>query len=245
MRNIWVIATKEFKHYFISPIAYAVAFAVLLILGLLFYANILAAVAQQFAPSVQIVLGPMVTLLLFLMPAITMRSLADEQRSGTLELLLTAPVRDWEVVVGKWLGGMLFMLVLLLLVFLTYPLVLNAMVSPGIDQGLMVTGFLGMLLLSSVIIAIGVMSSSFFSNPIAAFFVTIGLLLILWMIGFPAQAMGSQGEGSLLSYLDLSEHFYPTFFVGILDLKDIVYFISVTALALFIGSLMVEMRRWR
>jgi len=242
MRNIWVIAEKEYKHYFISPVAYAVALAILLILGILFYANVLAAVYQQYVPDVQIIIGPMVTLLLFTTPAITMRSLADESKSGTLELLLTAPVRDWEVVIGKWLGGILFILTLLLITWF-YPIVLNRLVSPGIDQGLMLSGYLGLFLLASACLAIGVMASSFFSNQIAAFFATLGLLLVLWMIGYPAQAMGTGGE--LLRYLDMSEHFYYTFFRGVIELKDLVYYISVTSLALFIGSVSVEMRRWR
>ncbi len=242
MRNIWVIAQKEYKHYFISPVAYAIALAILLILGILFYANILAAVYQQYVPGIQIVIGPLVTLLLFTSPAITMRSLADESKSGTLELLLTAPVRDWEVVVGKWLGGVLFILTLLLITWF-YPIVLNRMISPGIDQGLMVSGYLGLFLLSATCLAIGVMASSFFSNQIAAFFATLGILLVLWMIGYPAQAMGTGGE--LLRYLDMSEHFYNSFYRGVIQLKDIIYYLSLTALALFIGSMSVEMRRWR
>jgi ABC-2 type transport system permease protein len=243
MRNIWVIAEKELKHYFISPVAYAVALAILLIMGVLFYANVLAATYQQFAPGVQVVIGPLVTLLLFTTPAITMRSLADEQKTGTLELLLTAPVRDWEVVVGKWLGGVLFILILLLVTWF-YPVILNQMVSPGIDQGLMLTGYLGLFLLAAAFLAIGVMASSFFSNQIAAFFVTLGLLLVVWMIGYPSQAMGATG-GEFLRYLDMSEHFYSTFYRGIIELKDIIYFLSVIALALFLGSVSVETRRWR
>ncbi len=242
MRNIWVIANKEYKHYFISPVAYAISLAILLILGILFYANVLAAVYQQYVPDVRIVVGPMVTLLLFTIPAITMRSLADESKSGTLELLLTAPVRDWEVVVGKWMGGVLFVLTLLLITWF-FPIVLDRLISPGIDQGMMVTSYLGLFLLSAACLAIGVMTSSFFSNQIAAFFASLGLLLILWMIGYPAQAMGTGGE--LLKYLDMSEHFYNSFYRGVIELKDIIYFLSVTALALFIGSVSVEMRRWR
>jgi ABC-2 type transport system permease protein len=101
MRNVWTIASREYKQYFASPAAYLVAFMFLLILGILFYANILNAMVQQFPPTVQVILGPLVTILLFATPAITMRLLADEQRLGTMELLLTAPVRDWELVVGK------------------------------------------------------------------------------------------------------------------------------------------------
>ena len=244
MRNIWIIAEKEFKQFVISPIAYAIAFAILLILGFLFYATILAASAQQYAPTIQVIIGPLVTLLLFTTPAITMRSLAEEQKNGTLEILLTAPVRDWEVVVGKWLGGLLFLLVLFLITWF-FPIVLNALVKPGIDQGLMASGYLGLVLLASAFLAIGVMTSSFFTNQIAAFFASLGILLVLWMISYPAQVMGAASGGELLRYLDLSEHFYNTFYRGVIELKDIVYYVSVTALALFLGSISVETRRWR
>jgi ABC-2 type transport system permease protein len=244
MRNIWVIAEKEYKNFFISPIAYVVSFAVLLILGIIFYASVLAASIQQYAPSIQIVIGPLVTLLLFTIPAITMKSLAEEQKNGTLEILLTAPVRDWEVVVGKWLGGVLFILTLLLVTWF-FPIVLNQIVQPGIDQGLMLASYLGLFLISSCFLAIGIMTSSFFSNQIAAFFACLGILLIFWMLGLPAQAAGATAGGDLLRYLDLSEHFYPTFFRGVIEVKDIVYYASVTALALFLGSVSVEARRWR
>lgn len=242
MRNLWVIAQKEYKQYFISPVAYAVAFAILLILGILFYANILAGTAQQVAPTVQAIVAPLVTLLLFTTPGITMRAVAEEQKNGTLEILLTAPVRDWEVIVGKWLGGVLFILTLLLITWI-YPIVLNQLVKPGIDQGMMVTGYLGLLLLSAAFLAVGIMISSFFSNQIAAFFTTLGVLLVWWMISYPAQAAGA--TGGLLSYLDLSEHYYSTFYRGIIDIKDIVFYLSVIAIALFIGSVSVETRRWR
>lgn len=219
-----------------------VAFAILLILGIFFYANVLAASIQQFAPTIEIILGPLVTLLLFATPAITMRSLAEEQKNGTLEILLTAPVRDWEVVVGKWLGGVLFLITLLLATWV-FPIILNQIVKPGIDQGLMVTGYLGIFLMASAFLAIGVMASSFFSNQIAAFFATFGILLVLWVISLPAQALGSTG-GDLLNYLDMSVH-YSTFSRGIIDVKDVVYFVSVIGLCLFIGSVSVETRRWR
>ena len=105
MRNIWTIASREYKLYFASPAAYLVAFMMLLILGFIFYAYIQAAMVQQFPPGIEAILSPLTTILLFATPAITMRLIADEQRLGTMELLLTAPVKDWELVVGKWLGG--------------------------------------------------------------------------------------------------------------------------------------------
>lgn len=243
MRNIWILARKEYKHYFISPTAYAVAFMILLILGIIFYVNILAAVMQQYAPSIQLVLNPMVTLLLFTTPAITMRSLAEEQKNGTLELLLTAPIRDWELVVGKWLGGLLFV-VSILAITLIYALVLNQLISPGIDFGVVLTGYLGLLLMVGTFIAIGVAVSSLFSNQIAAFFATLGILLALWMIGIPSQVMGAGGN-TIIQYVDLSAHYYDTFYQGIIDLKDVVYYLSAIALLLFAGTVSLETRRWR
>jgi ABC-2 type transport system permease protein len=243
MRNIWTIAQREFRLYFSTPIAYMVAFMILLVLGFIFYANLAAAMVQGFAPGVDAVLNPLVTLLLFGVPAITMRLIADEQRMGTIELLLTAPVRDYELVVGKWLGGFLFLLTLIV-VTLIFPFVLNNLVDPGIDQGPLLTGYLGLILLSAALVAIGVAVSALFSNQIAAFFATLGVLLLLWLIGMPAQAMGSVG-GGLLSYLDFSSHYYQTLYRGVIDLADIVYYLSVTALALFLGTMVVEVRRWR
>ncbi|NPV78479.1 MAG: ABC transporter permease [Anaerolineae bacterium] len=243
MRNIWLIARREYHHYFISPIAYAVAFAILLILGIIFYANIVGAMLQQIAPGMEIVFGPLVSLLIFTTPAITMRSIAEENKMGTLELLLTAPVRDWEIILGKWLGGFLFLGTVLLATWL-YPIVLNQLVSPGIEQGVLVSGYLGIVMMSAAIIAIGVATSSLFGNQIAAFFATEGILLLLWVIGAPSQAMGMMG-GSLLRYLDMSEHFYPTFYRGIVEVQDIIYFLSLTFLALFIGKISIEVRRWR
>jgi ABC-2 type transport system permease protein len=243
MRNILYIARKELKHFFISPIAYAVALAIFLIMGILFYGNVVAAAFQQFAPGIQIVLNPLSTILLFTVPAMTMHTLAEEQRAGTLEILLTAPVRDWEVVVGKWLAAVGF-LFLILAVTWVYPIILNSLVQPGIDQGLLVSGYLGLFLMVSSWLAIGVAVSSLFSNQIAAFFTTMGILLAFWMLSFPSTAMGSTG-GEFLRYMDMSQHYFQTFYVGIIELKDIVYYISMTALALFLGSVLVETRRWR
>ena len=243
MRNIWTIAQREFRLYFSTPIAYMVAFMIMLVLGFIFYVNLSAAMLQGFAPGMDAVLNPLVTLMLFGVPAITMRLIADEQRMGTIELLLTAPVRDYELVVGKWLGGFLFLLTLIA-VTLIFPFVLNKLVDPGIDQGPLLTGYLGLILLSAALVAIGVAVSALFSNQIAAFFATLGVLLVLWLIGMPAQAMGSVG-GGLLSYLDFSNHFYETLYRGVIDLADVVYYLSVTDLALFLGTMVIEIRRWR
>jgi ABC-2 type transport system permease protein len=243
MRNIWIIARKELKSYFISPVAYAVAFLIFLILGYIFFSGILFASAQQqYVPDVTIILSPMIFIFLFTVPALTMRSIADERKSGTMELLLTAPVRDWELVVGKWLGGYLFVLSIVLVTWI-YPIILNRLIQPGLDQGLMLTGYLGVALATAAFVAIGVVVSSLFSNQIAAFFTTLGILLLLWIISNPAQALGPTG-GAILNYLSLSDHFYNTFNQGIIELQDIVYYLSLTTLSLFLGSISVQVRRW-
>jgi ABC-2 type transport system permease protein len=160
VRNIWIIASKEFRQYFISPVAYAVATLVFLILGGIFFINVYFALrGSQIDPDGRLVLGPLVTILLFATPAVTMRLLAEEQRMGTIELLLTAPIRDWEVVVGKWLGAFLFMLVILAFTWV-YPLILNRMTSPGIDQGVLISAYLGLVLLVGSMLAIGVLVSA-------------------------------------------------------------------------------------
>lgn len=248
MRNVWTIAKREFNLYIISPIAYVVALMIFLILGIIFYANISSAIAalqagQNYVPTAQVIIGPLVTLFLFTTPAVTMRTISDEQRMGTLETLLTAPVRDWELVVGKWLGSFLFYFALIALTWI-FPIVLNIFVKPSIDQGLLISGYIGLLFLVGAFVAIGVFASSLFSNQIAAFFTTLGILLVLWMISYPAQA-SITGGSQILTYLDLSQHFYNTFLRGIIELKDIIYYLSVTVLALFLGTMSVEARRWR
>ncbi len=250
MHNIWTIAKREYQLYFASPVAYMLAFFLLLILGLFFYASVSYAVnpigmQSGFVPRVDSILQPLGVLLVLLTPALTTRLLAEERRLGTIELLMTAPVRDWELVVGKWLGAMLLLLTFMAIT-LIFPLILNQMVSPGIDQGPLITGYLGLILLSASIIAVGVLISSFFSNQISAFITTMGVVIFLWwIITVIVQVAGALGSApSWLGYLDYSGHFYDNFLRGVLDLRDVVYYLSITVLALFFGSLSVEARRW-
>ena len=174
-----------------------------------------------------------------------MRLLADEARMGTLELLLTAPVTDFELVAGKWLGGFLFILSILA-VTLVYPFILHfVLVSPGIDQQLVISSYLGVILLSASFLALGVGISAVFTNQVAAFFVTLSTLVLLWwLIGFPAQLL--QGTASeVFRYLSMQSHFYDAFNSGRVYLTDILYFVSLIALGLFIGTTAIETRRWR
>jgi len=249
MRNIWIIAKREYDHYFISPIAYVVAFMILLTTGIIFAINILYFMQNAFqsfgqVPDTSPIMGAFGFLLVLSIPAITMRLLADEARMGTLELLLTAPVRDFELVAGKWLGGFLFILTILA-VTLIYPLILHfVLVSPGIDQQLVISSYLGVILVAASFLALGVGISAVFTNQVAAFFVTLSVFVFLWwLIGFPAQLLQGTG-GEVFQYLSMQTHFYDAFNRGSVYLTDIIYFLSLIALGLFIGTTAIETRRW-
>ncbi len=250
MRNIWTIARREIKLYFSSPVAYIIGLLILLISGIYFVLLIYLAgqsaytynVGSVTAPGPDLVVGLMVFLFLFAVPAISMRLMADEHRNGTLELLLTAPIHEYELVIGKWLGSFIFVLIIIAIT-LVYPIVLNSMVTPGIDQGLMMANYLAITLVVAAFLAIGTAISCFFNNQFAAFFATLATLFFLWIvIAWPSVVM--QGGGGIFDYLSMSKHF-ASMQTGIIALSDIVYYLSLTALGLFLGTVAVEIRRWK
>jgi len=246
MRNVWIIARREYKLFFISPVAYVVAFFFMLLLGWFFYSALRDAIIQStfqpYTPDVQVIVSPLVTLLLFVMPAITMRSISEEMRMGTMELLLTAPVKDWELVVGKWLGAFLFMLSLLAITWI-FPIILNFLVEPGIDQGILLSSYLGLVLMVASLVAIGVFISSLFNSQVVVFVVSLAIVLLFWLVR-PASTTTGGLSNQILMYLNFIEH-YLNFYKGSIDLSDIVYYLSLTSLALLFGTVSVEMRRWR
>lgn len=260
MRNIWIIAKKEYNHYFITPIAYIVAFVILIFLGFLFFAVVTDAIRNAFsgfgfgsAPDVRIVCSWFVILLMFSCPALTMRSVAEESKTGTIELLLTAPIRDIELIVGKWLGSLLFVLAIITMT-LVYPIILNGihfgdfsilptLVSPSIDWPVTLSAYLGVVLVAAAFLALGVGISAMFNNQIAAFFVSFLLCLGLYIfIGIPAQLLPAGGE--VFKYLSMGTHFNEAFLIGKVYLTDVLYFVSLIALGLFTGTTAVESRRW-
>ena len=246
MGNIWIIARREYKAFFSSFTAYLVAFIILLTVGGVIFASLyysLNTFGQVPPPTVQSIIGPMMFVLVFACPAFSMRLISEEQRLGTLELLLTAPLRDWELVVGKWLGSFLFVATIVATT-LIFPIFLNLVISPGIDQGPMITGYLGILLVSAAFLGLGVAISSLFSNQVAAYITTIAIIVFFWwIIGMFSQVLGA--GSTLLQYLDLSGHFYDELFNGLINLSSVVYYASFTAFSLFLGSMIVETRRWR
>src|SRR6185436_5247705 len=245
MRNIWTIAKREYNHYFISPLAYVVAFIILMPLGIYFAVIVFATSQQAFSgappPDISPITWLFCFLLVFTTPVLTMRLISDEARMGTLELLLTAPIRDFELVVGKWLSAFLFILTILAIT-LIFPLILHfRLVNPGIDQKLFLSAYLGVILVAGAFLALGVGISAIFSNQFAAFFVTLGLFFFLWfMISLPASYLPN--GGGVLDYLSLSTHFSPSINNRTINLGDVVYYLSLTALGLFMGTTAVEIR---
>jgi ABC-2 type transport system permease protein len=243
MRNILTIARKELRLYFVSPVAYAIATAVFLILGAIFFINVYYGLqGQTIPPDGRIMINPLVTILLFATPAITMRLLSDEQRMGTIEIILTAPVKDWELIVGKWLGSFVFMFLIILITWI-YPLIINQMADPGIDQGILVSVYIGLIFMVGAMLAIGVFISTLFKSSAAAFFTTLAVFLGLWI----AEGFGSgSGTGSeVMRNLGFVSHYYDSLFLGMLDVGDLFYYLSLTILALFLGTQVIESRRWR
>lgn len=247
MNNIWTIAKREYDNYFSSPLAYVIGFVILLILGVYFSAIMFFSSGQALyggpAPTNEQITWWFSFLLTISIPILTMRLISDEARMGTLELMLTAPVRDIELVVGKWLGAFLYVLTLTA-VTLVYPIIMDNFISPGLDWRVVLSSYLGLMLFTSTLIALGVGISAIFTNQFAAFFITFGLFIFLtFFIGIPASLLQKGGE--FFDYLSFSTHFFNSMNRGTINLGDIVYFLSLTALGLFTGSTAIEIRRWR
>lgn len=257
MRNALTIAGREIRSYFVSPIAYVVLTGYLLLAGWFFF-NLLARFnmlltiysAQQNPEVLQrlnlneFVIAPLLhnlsVVLVILVPVITMRTLAEEKKTGTYELLLTSPLRISEIVLGKFLGAMLFVGLMVLLTGI-YPLILMLYGNPEI--GVVLSGYLGLFLLATSFVAVGILTSSFTENQIIAAVTCLVSLLLLYIISWPADDAG-ETIGGLLRYVSLTEHF-AQFVKGVIDSKDLVYFASVIGLALFLTHRSVESIRWR
>lgn len=243
MRSLAIIAVREFRRYFVSPIAYAGAAIIYLVLGGIFVLNIgFGLPTGQMSPDGRMVLQPLVFVLILVTPAFTMRLLAEEQQTGTLELLLTAPIRDWEVVIGKWLGSLGFLLVILAGTWV-YPVIINQFTEPGIDQGTLLSAYIGLVALVATMLAIGVFASSLFASQAAAYVAGVGIILGLWILG--GVRAGSSALSQAAAYFGILNHYYDNLYQGVLDLTDLVFYFSLAALAIFLASQVVESRRWR
>jgi ABC-2 type transport system permease protein len=236
MKNTWLIARRELASYFTSPIAYAVTAVFLLVAGYFF--GLILYYSRE--ATLRYLFYNVTTLLLLIGPALTMRLVAEERKSGTIELLLTSPVRDGEVIVGKYLAALLLWALMLALT-LVYPLLLRLFGNP--DPGPMAAGYAGLLLAGGAILALGVVASALTSNQVIAALVAFGLGLLLWLAD-AVQGLLTGPLGSFFAYLSMATHF-DDFPKGIVDTKDVAFFVSLIVAALFVATRILEARRWK
>ncbi len=237
MRTVQAVAWKEILVYFGSPMAYIVGLIFLAFTGTFFVIDL----GNPFpeASLSNFFFGATIILIL-LAPALTMRLLAEEQKLGTIELLLTSPVRDWEIILGKYLASLVFLLAMIVIT-LYYPLLLFIFGYP--DPGPIYSGYLGLILYGAAALSIGILTSTLTSNQIIAFVVAAGILLLLFFANTGAGVV----EGiwsTLISEVGIRSHF-TDFDRGVIDTRHIVYFLSFIAFFLFLSIRALESRRWR
>ncbi|TCK17108.1 ABC-2 type transport system permease protein [Thiogranum longum] len=247
---ILTIAIRELKNLFLSPLAWAILAVLQLVIAFLFLSQLdtymstwqprLAGI--EGAPGVtDLVVAPLFQtvgfLLLLISPAITMRSISEEQRNRTLTLLLSAPVSIREIVLGKFLGITLFFFILLLML-MAMPLSLYS--GTTLDAGKLLSGLLGLALLSSAFAAIGLFLSSLTEQPVVAAISTLGLLMLLWIIDWNSSA--SENISGLFQYLSLKTHF-NAFLKGIFSTRDLVYYLLLISVFLILGIRRLDQKR--
>jgi len=238
MRNLYYIARRELGAYFVSPMAYVVGGIYLAVMGGMF--GLLLYYSRQATLSYLFYHGVTLLFLVLVTQVLTMRLLAEEQRQGTLELLLTSPIRDWEIVLGKYVAS-LGVFAAMVLLTASYPMLLLRIGNP--DVGPMLSSYLGYVRLGAAMLAIGVFASSVTQNQIVAAVLGIGINLLLWLSGSLGEVVGPRLR-AVVEYLPLFDH-YTDFVRGIIDTQAIIYFLSVVALFLFLSTRVVESRRWR
>ena len=255
MNNILAIAHKELKSYFSTPIAYVVIGMFALLFGYFFYAMLVIFNQQsaQFGGAEggavdinQQLIRPLFlnasVILLFVLPLITMRTYSEEKRSGTIELLLTSPVTDLEIIIGKFLGAMA-LYAAMLAVTVIHMLLLFSYANPKPEWTVPVIGYVGLLLMGGCFISVGLLISSLTKNQIVSGMVTFAVFLLLWVINWIASFTGPTTQ-SVLNYLSITDHF-DDFTRGILDTKHLIYYFSVMSFGLFLTARSVDTERWK
>ena len=237
MRTVRAVAWKEIQIFFLSPTAYIVGLIFLALTGFFFTIDL-------GDPFPEATLSPFfqwtVVIFILLAPTLTMRLIAEESKLGTIELLLTAPVRDWEIIIGKYLASLFFLLFLLSMTGF-YVILLFVFASP--DSGPIYAGYVGLALYGAAALAIGMLTSTMTNNQIVAAVVAMGILLVLFFTYQAADVIGGI-PGEIIVELGMKTHF-DDFDRGVIDTKHVVYYLSVIAFFLFLSVRTLESRRWR
>jgi ABC-2 type transport system permease protein len=253
VRNMLAIAGKELRSYFASPIAYVIIGLFALLFSRFFYAYLMVFVQRSSGmmgmggganninqEMIRYVLMNSAVIILFVMPMITMRTYSEEKRSGTIELLLTSPLTDLEIIVGKFLGAM-GLYCAMLAVTVAYMGILFYFGNP--EWRPVVAGYLGLILMGGCFISLGLLISSFTKNQIVAGVITFAVFLMLWIINWSADQSGPTMR-AVLNHLSIIDHF-DDFARGILDTKHVVYYLSFITFGLFLTAKSVDSERWR
>jgi ABC-2 type transport system permease protein len=254
VRNVWIIWQKELRSYFVSPIAYLLLAMFAVIFGFFFW-NIVGYFVftgmesqmrgEMFPMNInEQVIRPLLSNVgvigLFFIPMITMRLFSEEKRSGTIELLVTSPVRDGEIILGKWLAALSLYSVLLLLTALNFVFLFK---YGNPDWKPLAIGYLGLLLQAGALLAIGMFISTLTKNQIIAGAATFGVCLLLWVLEW-VSGYETATWAQVLSYISVVTHI-GSFSKGLLDSKDAVYYVSLTFLGIFFTARSLESLRWR
>jgi ABC-2 type transport system permease protein len=254
MSNILAIAQKEVRAYFSSPIAYIVIGLFALLFGYFYVAILDWFVRQGMSGAMGMAPAPLnlnqqfvrplllnaTVVLLFVLPMITMRTYSEEKRSGTIELLLTSPLTDMQIILGKFTGAMV-LYASMLGVTLLYVAVLFVFGNP--EWKPIVTAYLGLILLGGCFISVGMLISSFTGNQIVAGMLTFGVFLLLWVIDWIGSFLGPSGE-TIVNYLSITRHF-EDFAKGVIDTTHLIYYVSFITFGLFLTAKSVDSERWR
>jgi len=252
--NILIICRKELKSYFASPVAYLLLAMFALIFGFFFWSSLQAFVyygiqsqmrGQSFPMNlneqlIRPLLSNVSVIGLFFIPMISMRLFAEEKRTGTIELLATSPIRDIEVIIGKWLAAMALYSCLLVFTALNFAFLFR---YGNPDWKPLAIGYLGLLLQAGGLLAVGTFISSLTKNQIIAGAATFGVCLLLWVIEWPT-SFETATWARVLSYLSVVTHF-ESFGKGVLDTKDAIYYVTLIFFGLFLTSRSMESLRWR
>jgi ABC-2 type transport system permease protein len=254
MKGILAIYRREMGSYFVSPIAYIVIGFFLLATGVFFYLNLsgmirnatmMAAQGREMDVATTVIrnfVGLAATFTLFLAPMLTMGVYAEERKRGTMEMLMTSPISEFQIVMGKFLASLTLYL-LMLAPTLIYHGIVSLYSDPALPWRLVWAGYLGVALLGSSLVAIGSFISSLTESQIVAGIVTFVVFLMLWVLDIGIN-VSSSAFGEVVKYLSILQH-YEEFAQGVIDTTSIVYYVSLTALALFLTLRNLDSMRWR
>jgi len=235
LSNVLPIYRRELRSYFNSPVAYVVIVVFLAIIGWFFTSNLF----LMNVASLRIVFELVPLIFLFFVPAVTMRLLAEEKKSGTLELLTTKPVRDVEIVLGKFLAAWTLLAASLAPTILY---LVSVMAIGKIDMGPVFTGYLGLLLMGAVYIGIGLLASSLTENQIVAFILSFLIVFALFMMD-KILIYVPEGFASTIEFLAIDYHF-SNIARGVIDSRNIIYFGSLLGFSLFLATVSLQRRKW-